>query len=113
MERARRMRRIPPMTSARACRRMPKRLPSLTPMAAKKKLNKPMMKAAERILICKKEKDTPMTRASMLLAMANGSMAFVEKDAVRLLGSLRDCIIMLTPMRMSRVAMSQCSRICR
>ena len=69
---------MPPMRSAGARYLSPNMAPTLTPMADNRQVITPISPAAGRMFTCMAAKLTPTANASMLVAMASGSMALAE-----------------------------------
>ena len=91
------MRTMPPASSAFDLYRKPNMLPILTPIVAIKKVVQPMRETAGRIFTLKNAKVMPTAKASILVAMARGSMVRGEKEALCFSDSLRDSSTMLPP----------------
>ncbi len=92
----------PPANSARDLNRVPKKQPTWTPIADKKKVVAAMIEAASIMLTFRKANETPTASASILVATARGSMAMGLKEGLGQESGSRDSLIILPPMRSKR-----------
>lgn len=100
----------PPSLSADFSQREPSFAPKETPKKEKTKVVIPITAIVEKIGVFKIAKETPATRASMLVAKASSNIGKKEKSEVIEDSFLKDSIIILMPMKANIAKATQWSK---